>query len=192
MPSWLEARAALTGFGRLLRFDPGFVQWFDRSQSGALRSFRLMLPLLPCFVINIYVAIAAGPPVDSLRLVGASAVIYLLGWILFPLSLIVIGRALGREAQAIGTITFYNWNGAIFSVIQTMVSLLGAAGLPSDATSVISNVIYFAMLLLEGFAFRILLGIGVGGTFLLVVVDYFVTKGLIQVWLTLLLDRSFF
>ncbi len=108
------------------------------------------------------------------------------------LSLSLIGRALGREAQAfIGTITFYNWYGAIFSVIQTMVSLLGAAGLPGDATSTISNVIYFAMLLLEGFAFRILLGIGVGGAFLLVVVDYR-HQGIDPGLADLLLDRSFF
>lgn len=192
MPSLPEAQAALTGFGRLLRLDAGFVQWFDRSPAGALRSFGLMLPMLPLFALNVGIAVAGETDLDMVRLVAGSAILYVLGWILFPLTLIVICRALEREPQAIGTIAFYNWYSAIFSLIQTAISVLGYVSGNDSAIDTISSIVYLATLVLEGFALRILIGLGIGGAILLVVVDFFITKGLVQIWLALAFDKPFF
>lgn len=171
MPSWAEALAAIQGLKRLFRFDAGFVQWFDRSYAGALRSFGLAVPLLPCFIIQLFVATNLRPEVDTFHLFGAAAVAYALGWVMFPLLLIVIGRALERESQAIGAITFYNWFGAAITLVLTALHLLGAAGLLGDNTIPLMNLVLLGSLIFEVFALRVLLGVGYGGGILLVFLD---------------------
>jgi uncharacterized membrane protein (GlpM family) len=192
MPSIAEARAAFTGFSRLLRFDAAFAGCFDRSPSGALRSFGLMLPALPCFAIIVEVAVAAEHDIETVRLLAGSAAIFILSWVLFPLCLILVGRVIEREAQAIGVITFYNWLGTTLIAIQAALSLLTLAGVPGGLPHLASMVVYYGALLFEGFAFRVLLGLGLGGALLLVLLEYTISEGLVQIWLSLLFARPFF
>ncbi|WP_374373946.1 hypothetical protein [Dongia sp.] len=172
MPSWQEALAAIEGLKRLLRFDPGFAQWFDRSATGAKRSFGLMLPLLPCFLIRFFVGADLRPELDPLHVFGAAAVAYVLSWVMFPLLLIVIGRAIERENQAIGAITFYNWFGAAFTLVLTALHLIASAGIFSESLLVLTNILVLASLVFEAFALRVVMGIGYGGAILLTVLDF--------------------
>src|SRR5689334_2583397 len=57
MISFAEFEIAFRGLLRLARFDGAFAGFFDLSQDGARRSFRLALPLLPVnlFLINLNV-----------------------------------------------------------------------------------------------------------------------------------------
>lgn len=178
MPSWTEALAAIQGIKRLIRFDPGFAAWFDRSPRGALRSFGLMLPVFPCFLVLLFYGKTLRPELESIRLVFATLTYYALGWIMFPLLLILIGRLLGREGQAIGTITFYNWFGAILVGLILPLRILYAA---FDASGIAGFAILFlviASLVLEAFAFRVLLGIGYLGAILLTLFDYILGESL--------------
>jgi hypothetical protein len=178
MPSWQEALAAFEGVKRLLRFDPAFAQWFDRSPAGARRSFGLMLPILPVFLLRFYLGPELRPELDMLHILGAAAVAYALGWIMFPLLLIVIGRAVERENQAIGAITFYNWFGVALSLILTLLQVVAAAGLGPDAVGTLTNILIVASLVYEVFALRVLVGVGYGGAILLTALDFILSTSL--------------
>jgi hypothetical protein len=178
MPNWQEALAAIQGIKRLLRFDAGFVQWFDRSPKGAMRSFGLAVPLLPFFLFFSFYDEILVPDIGAFRLIGAAAVGYLLAWIMFPLLLIVIGRAIDREGQAIGAITFYNWYGSAFSMIMLLPYLLTVEGMLGGAGPLIINLLVLASLVFEVFALRVLMGVGYGGAILLTVLDFILSVSL--------------
>lgn len=172
MPSWEETQAALQGLKRLLRFDAGFTQWFDRSNSGARRSFLLALPVLPCFLILCFFGLTLRPEIDFVEVAGAMATAYVLGWVMFPLLLIVIGQAIGREAQAIGAIAFYNWFGTFYAFFITAVYILAVIGLFGGAAGIIFYLVRIASLVFEIFALRVLMGVGFGGGILLTLLDF--------------------
>lgn len=178
MPSWQEALAAIEGLKRLLRFDAGFAQWFDRSPAGAKRSFGLMLPLLPCFLIRFFVGANLRPELEPFHVFGTAAVAYALGWVMFPLLLIVIGRAIERENQAIGAITIYNWFGAAFTLVLTGLHLIASAGILSDSLLILMNILVLASLVFEAYALRVVIGVGYGGAILLTALDFILSWSL--------------
>lgn len=178
MPSWAETLAAMSGLKRLLRFDPGFVQWFDRSPQGALRSFGLMIPAIPLFLIVCFVDASVAPDVDTLRVVAVTLVNYALGWVMFPLILILIGRAVEREAQAIGALASYNWFNVALMAVGSIFTLLVSTGLMGGAAGVIGTLLQIMALVYEVFLLRVLMGLGYGGAALLVIVDFTLAQSL--------------
>ena len=107
MPSWLEFRLACRGVLLLAQFDAGFLRYFDRSATGALRSFWLILFLLPFELLSSYLMTR---PLPSTGLfLAADTVGYLLGWILFPMVLLIIERTLDRAREVPGCIAVLNW-----------------------------------------------------------------------------------
>jgi hypothetical protein len=172
MPSWLEIQAAMTGLKRLARFDASFVQWFDRSPAGALRSFGLMIPALPLFLILRFVAVDVLPDVEAFRLFAVTAINYVLSWIMFPLILIAIGRTIGREAQAISALACYNWFGVALMTVSCLLTLLDRVFHSGDAFYFLSVLLQIASLIYEGYMLRVLMGLGYGGAALLAIIDY--------------------
>jgi hypothetical protein len=178
MPSWVETLAAMSGLKRLLRFDATFVQWFDRSPQGARRSFGLMIPAIPLFLILRFVDVSLAPGVDTWRVVAVTAINYALSWVMFPLILILIGRAVEREAQAIGALAAYNWFGVALMAVGSVFVLIDSAGLMGGTTDFLSIVLLVASLVYEVFLLRVLMGLGYGGAVLLVIVDFTLTQSL--------------
>nr|WP_298682631.1 hypothetical protein [uncultured Dongia sp.] len=178
MPSWIEAQAALSGLGRLLRFDATFAQWFDRSPAGSLRSFGLMIPMVPLFLILRFTEGDIAPDAIAFRIISVTLINYALSWVMFPLILIVIGRAIDREAQAIGAIGCYNWYGFMLAVIASGLVLLNASGILGGAMTLISTIFVLASLVYEAYMLRVLMGIGYGGGALLAILDYVLTSSL--------------
>jgi len=178
MPSWAEMQAAMSGLKRLLRFDATFVQWFDRSPQGALRSFGLMIPAIPLFLILRFADMSVAPDVDTLRVVAVTVINYLLSWVMFPLILILIGRAVEREAQAIGALSSYNWFGVALMTVGSGIVLLDSTGLMGSAVDYLSILLMVASLVYEVFLLRVVMGLGYGGAALLVIVDFTLTQSL--------------
>ena len=178
MPSWAETLAAVQGLKRLLRFDASFAQWFDRSPLGARRSFGLMIPAIPLFLILRFVDVSLAPGVDTWRVVAVTAINYALSWVMFPLILILIGRAVEREAQAIGALAAYNWFGVALMAVGSVFVLIDSAGLMGGATDSLSILLLVASLVYEVFLLRVLMGLGYGGAALLVIVDFTLTQSL--------------
>jgi hypothetical protein len=179
MPSWIEAQAAYTGLKRLLRFDAGFVNWFDGRPSGARRSFWLMLPLMPVSLVNLFVPLDAKLDQGWFTVLAHFAVWYVLSWVMFPLILIMIGQAIQREARAIGAITPYIWYNVFFSLLACMLTFASLVpqigGIIDDLTwpLVIVSLIY------EAFLLQVVMGIGYLGAGLLAVIDFALTRSLL-------------
>jgi hypothetical protein len=172
MPSWAEAGAAWEGMKRLLRFDPSFAQWFDRSPAGALRSFGLALPVLPCFLVLSFFGVSLRPELGLLHVAGAMASGYVLSWVMFPLLLIAVGRAIEREGHAISAIGFYNWFGTFYSFAVTAFYILAVIGVFGALASPLFYLLRLSSLVYEVFALRALMGVGFGGAFLLTLLDF--------------------
>lgn len=173
-----EFRAAFAGLKLLLRFDAGFVNWFDRSPAGARRSFRLMWLLLPLTLIRIFLAYDKSPDISPLETGLSIAVFYVLAWICFPLLLIVIGRALEREGQAIAALSAYNWFGFALSVVTFFIGLVGLIEPLTPIIDLVLSVVIIASLVYEAYLLNIALGIGYFGAGLLSVADYIIGQSL--------------
>jgi hypothetical protein len=178
MRSWAEARAAFTGLMLLLRFDAGFVNWFDRSPEGARHSFRLMVPMLPVFLFRLFTEVdlaSAATPILAIVTIGTC---YVLGWVMFPLILILVGRAIERETQAIGALSSYNWFGAGLSVIACALSLVESSGALGGIPSLLFSALIIASLVYETYQLHVLMGIGYFGAGILAIVDYTLAQSL--------------
>ncbi|MBI2255454.1 MAG: hypothetical protein HYU58_12600 [Proteobacteria bacterium] len=183
MLSAVEIRAALKGLFLLLRFDAGFVNWFDRSPAGARRSFRLMLPLLPLTIARLFMVVDAAPDVSPIIVATSVVTYYVLGWIAFPLLLILVGRALEREPQAIGALSAYNWLGFTLSIAAFVLALLGLSEALREIADFLLMALVLASLVYEAFLLNTLTGIGYFGAGLLAVIDYIVAQSLLIVLL---------
>lgn len=125
MPSAIEFRLACRGLLQLARFDAGFLRYFDRSTAGALRSFWLALPILPFDLVHAWLSVPHPLPNPGLFL-AAETIGYAVGWILFPLLLLSIGRGFEREREVPGCIAVYNWTSLLGVALQTPALLLTA------------------------------------------------------------------
>lgn len=129
MPSWIEFRLACRGILLLARFNPNFLRYFDRTPAGALRSFGLALLLLPYEVASAYL-VAAQQNLPSMGFFLAGDVVgYLFGWILFPMTLLTLERALDREREVPGCIAVLNWYALLNVALQLPVLLAITLGL---------------------------------------------------------------
>jgi hypothetical protein len=172
MLSWPEAQAAGMGLKRLLRFDKSFVQWFDRSPAGARRSFRLMIPAIPFFLIMHFADASLAPEISSGFIIATTVIYFVLTWVSFPLLLIAIGRLIEREGAAIAAIAPYNWFNFSLTVIGCIFSLIDSAGLLGGSIGAIFWMLTLASIVYEIFLLATASGIGYGGAVLLAIVDF--------------------
>jgi hypothetical protein len=158
MISWVELRLACRGLLLLARFDKQFLRYFDRSATGALRSFRLALVLLPVAWVMYWLDIDPSVPNTAVYLV-ARTVGYAYSWILFPMVILSVARLFDRDAEAPGCVAIYNWLSLLWVTLQIPISLLFAIYPNSGAAAVLSIAALLYSALVEGFflihAFRI-------------------------------------
>ena len=167
-----EAGIALRGVGRILRFDPDFIRYFDRSRSGALRSFWMAVPLLPIFVLRLYLLHdPQTPPIDS-RMFCAMLIGYVLNWIVFPLVLLSLAPVMERKTQVIGTIAVYNWLSLLFILMDVPIIALGAAGLDVSLLQLLDLATLLVALVCEGFILAVTLQIRGFSAAALVLLDF--------------------
>lgn len=179
MLSTKEIRAALTGFLLLLRFDSRFADWFDRSPAGARRSFRLMLPLLPLTLTRLFIAVDVAPDANPVIVATSIATYYVLGWIVFPLLLILIGRMIAKESEAKSALSAYNWLGFSFSVMAFLLTLIGLHEPLRQIAEFLLTFLILASLIYEAYLLNTLTRIGYFGAALLAGVDYIIANGLL-------------
>ncbi len=150
MPSWAEFRLACRGLLLLARFDSAFLRFFDRTASGALRSFWLALLILPYFLFQLWLDIDQ-TVADPALCVAARSVGYAYGWVLFPFVILATGRFLDRAAEAPGCITVYNWFTLLWIVLQAPALLASIAAPKSDLAIALSLIGFLASVVIEGF-----------------------------------------
>ncbi|MDY0871706.1 hypothetical protein [Dongia rigui] len=179
MPSWIEAQAAITGLKRLLRFDAGFVNWFDGRPSGARRAFWLMLPMLPMSLFNLFVPLDAKLDDGWLAVIAHVLVWYVLSWVMFPLILIVIGQAIRRESQTIGAITPFIWYNFFLGLLSCTLTLLSLVPQIGSLIDDLTWPIIIISLIYEVFLLQVVIGVGYVGAGLIAIVDFALSRSLL-------------
>lgn len=181
MISRIEFKLGCRGLLLLARFDASFLRYFDRTAGGARRSFWLAPVILPLALLVYWHDIDASVPSPAFYMV-ARTIGYAYGWILFPLILLTVGRALDRDAEAPGAITVYNWFNLFWVAFQAPVTLLFLIN-PSSSLGVLLGVaVLIYSIVVEGFLLKHVLRIQLWQAALLAVGDvmlslYVITPG---------------
>jgi hypothetical protein len=163
-----ELQLAIVGALRLARGDRGALNYFDRTLDGFWRSFRAAALAYPLFVILLTLRIA-GPEwakAGGFRIMLVETIGYVISWVLFPLVMLPITRALGREHRFYDFMVPYNWSQVPQSVLFVLVGLPGGAGM-----RLAGFVAAYAVLLYEWFIARVGLEISGVAAGLVVIVD---------------------
>jgi hypothetical protein len=175
MPSWIELRLAVRGLLRLARFNPDFPRFFDRSAAGALRSFWLMVPLYPFYLLQLWNSEVLSRVTDSTQFFLAMSVGYLNLWLVPPLLIALIAPRVGRDAEMPGCITVYNWTGVLNIGAALPLILLDLAGVSADLMSVPYKVLLLVSLVWEAFLLTHTLRVPLWQAALAAGGDYFIT-----------------
>lgn len=178
MPSWIEFRLACRGLYRLALLDRGFLAYFDRSAAGALRSFGLALPLLPPFLLLVWLDIEQPVPSTGLYLI-AKSVGYAYSWILFPFVILTATRLLDRDDDAPGGIAVYNWLSVLWMGLQLPIAVFALLDVAPGLSGFLNLGIFVAGLVIEGFLFIVALRLVLWQAAVLVGVDVVLSLALI-------------
>jgi hypothetical protein len=109
------------GAWRLAHADPSGMSYFDATEEGFWRSFRVAILVAPAYALLVAFNYA-GPPIDAgaaplsaglPRIVAVEAIAYALNWIAYPLAAYYLAQALDREREYVGYIVAYNWSSVV-------------------------------------------------------------------------------
>lgn len=177
MISLAETSIALRGVGRILRFDPDFIRYFDRSRTGALRSFWMAAPCLLVFLAQLYLLQDADAPPVSGRMLASMLLAFATNWMTFPLVLLGLTPLIDRKPQAVGCIAVYNWTTSLLYItLSVPLLLLALAGLSDSAQLWLSYAILLVTLICEGFILAVTLQIRGLAAIALVALDFVLTQ----------------
>ena len=178
MPSWVEFRLGCQGLYRLALLDRSFLGCFDRSAAGAVRSFGLLLPLMPLFLWLVWLSTDAVVASTGLYL-AAKAIAYLYSWLLFPFVILTAARLLDREPDGPGCIAVYNWASLLWMALQLPIAIVAALGVAPDLAWILNLAVFVASLVIEGFLFIVALRLVLWQSALLVAVDVVLSQAVI-------------
>lgn len=134
MISGRELAFGLMGVWRLIRNDASGLQYFDRSPSGALRSFWVMALVAPAYAVLAMLQLDAyGVPSIGLRQIVLAAGLYVIDWLLFPVILLRLAPIMMREAQVPAYVAAYNWSQVLTYALALFFGAIG--GLLPDQIS---------------------------------------------------------
>jgi len=168
IPPKKEIRISLAGAWRLMMFDSGGLHSLNHSVDGFWRSFFAAVVALPLFLVSsfLHTSELGGEPSNS---TGMYLVRYTLGWIAFPLVMVVLVRVLDRTHRYASYIITINWlavpQWALVLVIGTLGVVLG-----DSVANLMSMLLLVLLLSYDFFITRIVLELSVGKAMLVVTI----------------------
>ena len=151
MPNWIEFRLAVQGLLRLARFNPDFVRFFDRSASGALRSFWVMVLIFPVHLLYLWSLDFFGQVESAVQFGLATAVGFVLRWLVPPLLIAWLAPMIGRDAEMPGSITIYNWSNLLGAAVSLPLIVIELAGVSPDVLAIPDKMVLLTTLIWEAF-----------------------------------------
>jgi hypothetical protein len=176
MISFAEFEIALHGLLRLARFDAGFAGFFDLSQQGARRSFRLALWLLPIVLLLMHLNAKWPDDTDMGRVILGELIGYSLSWTCFSLVLVSVAPLIDRRSRIYGAIAIYNWLTVLAVAVQGPVAIAIYYGLDLGWAEALSDIALLFVTACEFFAFQRLLELRIGLTIALVGFDFVLSR----------------
>ncbi len=160
MPSRKEVISAIYGAYRLARLDQGGMKHFNLSIEGFWRSFFAAAVVLPFYIVLMfgplggYAESAAGIEFFLLVKLGSYAV----GWVLFPLAMILLTRLLSLSANYVAFIVVHNWSAVIqVAVLLPAYLLVPSDGPPQGAGALVLMMAFAAVLFYQWYVARVAL-----------------------------------
>jgi hypothetical protein len=172
MISFAEFEIALRGLFRLMRFDAAFAGFFDLSQNGAKRSFRLAIPLLPVYLLLLNLNTPWPEGADVVRIGSAELIGYVLSWVIMPLLLMWCASAFRFGPRVYGAIAVYNWLSVLSTALQVPISVAIYLGLDPDLGDLLGHGAAIFITACEFFVFKRLLDIAFEGALALALTDF--------------------
>jgi hypothetical protein len=163
-----EFQLAIVGALKFARGDRNALTYFDRTLDGFWRSFRAAAISYPLFLIllTMRVTTAEWDASGGARIILVETIGYVISWVLFPLVMLPVSRALGREHRFFDFMVPYNWSQVPQSVLFVLAGLPGGAGM-----RVLGFVAAYAVMLYEWFIARVALEVSSLAAGLVVIVD---------------------
>ena len=181
IPRSAEVAAAIYGAWRLLRLDPGGMQFFERTPDGFWKSFFAAAIVAPGYLILVLLHLSdmdatAGP----FRIFLVQSIAFVISWTAFPLLMHQITQMIDRQEAYIGYIVALNWSKVIQMGIYLPVSVLTFSDiLPSALAALINLVASLGILAYQWFVTRTALDItgfaAVGVVLLDLIIGIFIT-----------------
>ena len=163
MPRLGEVVQALYATWRLARLDRGAMRLFDLSHRGVWRSFWSAALCYPGFLILLFLRLDSATIARSglAHILLVETIGYVIAWTAFPLLVLGLCRAIGREDEGFEFIVAYNWSQALQTAFLLLVGLVIDQILPRDVGADFDLVAYLVLLGYEWFI--ALVAIGAGG-----------------------------
>jgi len=179
MPGWLEIKSSLYGAYRIARLDAGGVAHFNISVEGFWRSFFAAVLVAPAYVLLLLVRNAAlqnqvsdnGPMPTDISFTP-EFITYIIGWISWPLIMLLVARLLGRTENFVPYIIVYNWANCIQVGLLLPVAVLTQGSIfPTEVAAVIGVIVTGLVLFYLWFIARMVLGVQSWAATGIVVID---------------------
>lgn len=158
--AWIETQLALGGALKLARGDSRGLGLFDASIDGFWRSYRAAAICYPMFLALLALRVEAPQWAASGigRIVAVESIAFVILWTAFPLLILPLSRALGREHRFLPFMVAYNWCQVPQTVLFLIIALDAATGiLPSGAAGVAGLAAAIAVMVYEWYIARVAL-----------------------------------
>lgn len=157
----LEIARSLYGAYRLARFDPGGMDFFNKTPDGFWRSFFAAVIVAPLYGMFLVARYASGDvTAPAARFMAVEIIAYVIAWVLYPLLMAFIARVLDRENRYVEYIIAYNWVGVLQNALFLPLAMVQmTSGPAADATRILSLIALGYILAYVWFVARTVLGI---------------------------------
>jgi len=165
MPGWSEIRSSIYGAWRLARMDPGGMAYFNISVEGFWRSFFAAVLIAPAYIgliivrdIGLSPEVADSGPLPETFNFVPEIFTYVMGWIVWPLAMLIVVRLLNQTQNYVPYIIVYNWANVVQIGILLPVAILTRGGIfPEQAAAIIGIIATLVVLFYLWFVTRTVL-----------------------------------
>ena len=133
LPSQAEILQSLYAVWRLLRGDRGALALLDGSPDAFVKSFFAAVLVLPFWLLHEWTLLSEERLTGGLFfLLAIEGLTYTISWLAFPVVMIFVSEALGRDRNYLHYIVAWNWAVVIQAAFAVPIAALaGAAGVPA-------------------------------------------------------------
>jgi len=177
MITGVEVHRALYGAGLLAKFDKDGLNAFGHEGTDAARSFYAMAIVAPMYVI--WMLLYGQPHPEGTPFLSVAlfeALVYIIGWLIFPLVLWHLSPVLGCRDRYFHFLSAYNWaaviQNAVFMGMDLTFWLIGA---PLGARGFFGLILLVYVLLYGWFVARHGLGLAPGPAVTVVALDMIIS-----------------
>ena len=160
MPSSQEISASIYGAWRLALIDRSGMNWFNHTEEGFWHSFFAAILVAPVFALALAFHLLGSTTDDSVgHVVTTQAISYGLGWIVFPLAVLLVCRLMKLTDFFASYIIAFNWSHVVPAVLMVPIILPATLGLfPRGMAEFAIVAITFAAFAYRWFIARVALG----------------------------------